>query len=572
MNCQSLRPCCWLMFLVAPVGLLHGADTREILDAPVAKSYIQIRLSGKDFQWHIPETKIGFQSLPANKLFVAPGAVTITYSQLNPLAYKVEASSKRRPDAQNVILGSLVTEILGVLSNVNSGAPGLSDAVKIADDAKREADQLRSLGLRDTGATAAHPCESVGDQLDKLRNDLTNKIFSPEVVGKDIKGWSESINASFGSGASGPEAVGKGITAVQDSANKWTPVVDDANKALQAISACADSALPARAPALQPLQPRRPTPEHPAARPTLGENPTQPEKDKYTADLTAWVNFIDWQKEDQSWTKYDNDIKTNTHVDTLAALKARCGDVLIGLPGRRVRELESVTKAAQSLITKLQDFATPARWEAPSGGKTSDFVLLRGETPTFDEMEDITVKVTPISYPVNEVTGIFSAAEGDAVSQTFGLQRYSKFVIEPGVGAVFSTVTQPKYGTATNSAGQTVVAKAGSSALSINPAVMVNFVCNCGTGRLVPMLQIGATASKALPSVLLGGGLRLFAGKFGGIGIAGGAAFAWVQDLKTLQVGQVVTGTAAIDADKGYSAQPKIGAYFTIQYQFKTSK
>src|SRR5690242_9145537 len=170
---------------------LEAADTRDYLDAPDAKSYIRIRLSGKDFQWDVPETKIGFQNLAHGKLFATDGAVTITYSQLSPLCQKVEASSTKRPDPQSVTMGSLVTEILGVLSNVSSGATGLSDAVKAASDAKREADQLRALGFRDAEAGVGNPCESVGDQLENLRTAFTDSTFEPSNIGKEIKGWND---------------------------------------------------------------------------------------------------------------------------------------------------------------------------------------------------------------------------------------------------------------------------------------------------------------------------------------------------------------------------------------------
>src|SRR5208282_1688480 len=139
---------------------------------------------------------------------------------------------------------------------------------------------------------------------------------------------------------------------------------------------------------------------------------------------------------------------------------------------------------------------------------------------------------------------------------------------EVGVGAVFGTVTAPVYGTAQNASGQTIVAKKPNTSLSVNPTVLVNFVCRCGTGLLTPMAQIGAAASKTTPAILLGGGIRLFGLSKGDVALGGGAMFAWVKDLQHLKVGDVIGGTNDINSDLGFSGLPKVGGYFAIQYKF----
>ena len=95
---------------------------------------------------------------------------------------------------------------------------------------------------------------------------------------------------------------------------------------------------------------------------------------------------------------------------------------------------------------------------------------------------------------------------------------------------------------------------------------MVNLVCRCGPSVISPMFQIGASASKDTPGVLVGGGIRLLGSKTG-LGIGGGLMWAYVKDLQTLQVGQVVNGTAQIDGDKT-RLRGKAGGYVSIQYQF----
>jgi hypothetical protein len=80
------------------------------------------------------------------------------------------------------------------------------------------------------------------------------------------------------------------------------------------------------------------------------------------------------------------------------------------------------------------------------------------------------------------------------------------------------------------------------------------------------MLQVGITTSKDVPAILAGGGLRLFGLPRGDIALGAGAMIAWVKDLGSLRVGDVVGGTVDIDADLRYARRQ--GLYAAIQYKF----
>jgi hypothetical protein len=82
------------------------------------------------------------------------------------------------------------------------------------------------------------------------------------------------------------------------------------------------------------------------------------------------------------------------------------------------------------------------------------------------------------------------------------------------------------------------------------------------------MFQIGVATSKDLPSILLGGGLRLFGLGKGDVAIGGGAMFGWYKDLQKLQVGSIITGTTDINNDLAYISTPKVAGYMAIQYKF----
>jgi hypothetical protein len=181
-------------------------------------------------------------------------------------------------------------------------------------------------------------------------------------------------------------------------------------------------------------------------------------------------------------------------------------------------------------------------------------------------MKEVTVKLTSVSFRFPPEAPAFSLAEEDLGSGTFTIQRYSPYVIEKSVGAVFGILKQPTYGTATTADGKTVVARTSDKSLSVNPAVMLNLVCRCAGG--LPMLQIGAATSKDLPAFLFGGGIRLFGLGKGDFGLTYGAMMGWYKDLNKLQVGSAVTGTKDIESDLAFISKPHIKSYFAIQYKF----
>lgn len=232
----------------------------------------------------------------------------------------------------------------------------------------------------------------------------------------------------------------------------------------------------------------------------------------------------------------------------------------------RIQQLVALQTATTQLADLLdQQYGAAIKWTGPS---LTDFVISPEIAPTFSQMQNVTVKVASLTLKVDSVTSMISTDQQAAGSTTFSVRRYSPLTPEVGVGAVFGTIKQPTYGTGKDASGQTIVARAPTKSLSVNPTILANFVCRCGSGILVPMVQIGAATSKTLPAILLGGGVRLFGLGKGDVAIGGGAMFAWYQDLQRLKVGDVITGTNDINSDLGYISTPKVGGYFSLQYKF----
>src|SRR5687768_8948512 len=105
------------------------AQTRQYLDAPVVKSNIRVRLTGKELQWAADEDN-RFRNLQSDTLFLTKRSVFVTYPRLNPLRVQASASAKAVPDPTAGTIGKLVESIAKVATTLAPSTPeaGLRDA------------------------------------------------------------------------------------------------------------------------------------------------------------------------------------------------------------------------------------------------------------------------------------------------------------------------------------------------------------------------------------------------------------------------------------------------------------
>jgi hypothetical protein len=146
-------------------------------------------------------------------------------------------------------------------------------------------------------------------------------------------------------------------------------------------------------------------------------------------------------------------------------------------------------------------------------------------------------------------------------------RRFDRFVPEVSAGIVYTDLTFPKYGTATDNNGQTIVADAGEEKFKkMNITGMVNWNYYIENSSFNPFFQIGIGANADYPVLLAGIGGRFNTGvrKFA---FSVGAASSWIKTLDKLKIGDKVSGTADIEKDYKFDfKKPKI--YFGIQYNF----
>ncbi|MCC6587604.1 MAG: hypothetical protein IT168_12985 [Bryobacterales bacterium] len=526
----------------------------DLLSAPFAKPYIRVRLSADDksMEWNVPaQGDTSYHTLTDNQIFVAPGSVSVAYPLFNPLKVKASVSAKAAADPNAALIGTLITSILTVVSQVAPGAPDISAVLKQSEAAKNKFLALTTGG---ESSTPAHACANFHPEVKDLKDALYNDNFSKEEILKKIADWRKAIQDTFPE--SGPKALEAGNTMLKTDKIAWTESIKNANKALAAITKCAGT------------DPIVPTPAEKAEEPA-GTRPDDPPAELEKTDPKQYVEQIvaihKWdlaKKKSEAWEKYQLDL-------TLAENRRLAILVLLVNPARRIAELNAIVKFAEDISKQLTAMSADSHWRAiDHGGIANDYVLLNDAKVTRENMQNVSITLTPLDYDADSQTGAISLIPATPVDRKLTVRNYSRFAVEPGVGAVFGSFKQPKYTTGTNSAGQTIVTRLPDSTVSINPAVMLNFVCRCELGPVAPMFQIGAATSKTLPAILLGGGLRLWGLGSGHVAIGGGAMFGWIKDLQDLKEGQKVADLAAIEADLRYRSGPKRGAYFVIQYKF----
>jgi len=249
------------------------------------------------------------------------------------------------------------------------------------------------------------------------------------------------------------------------------------------------------------------------------------------------------------------------HPDACAAVERGIYEMLrISNPSARLADVRAIASTIGAMSTALKRFDDPAKW-------IGDDYVVAPLHPAPDKQATVTVRAVSVTYAAGD-GGIVITSE-DERAATLRLRYFTPFAVEAGAGAVFAVVDRPKYGTRRNSRGDLTIASAGVTSLSVDPSVLLNFVCRCGGGTILePMAQVGASTSKETPSLFVGGGLRLFVVGRGDVAVGGGLLLAWVRDLSTLAVGDVVSGTADIQKDLAFGRTPRAGHYFVIQYKW----
>lgn len=183
---------------------------------------------------------------------------------------------------------------------------------------------------------------------------------------------------------------------------------------------------------------------------------------------------------------------------------------------------------------------------ATSPDNMQPWLVKIGSLTLSGKIGDFSLKINKSGFELSDAGEIQASKTESLASYTISARRYNLFVPEVAAGIVYSNISYPKYGTATDATGKMTVADAGSDKVSkFAVSTMVNFNMFIPNSYIRPFIQIGVGASTDYPALFLGGGIKIS----NSLSISVGAASPWVKQLGTLKVGDPVSGTADITKD-----------------------
>jgi hypothetical protein len=228
-------------------------------------------------------------------------------------------------------------------------------------------------------------------------------------------------------------------------------------------------------------------------------------------------------------------------------------------PAARLLELGAVRTSIQVVAKGLEPLGHDGAWVEDDHGRLTHYVVTTVE-PTVTELQVVEIKGSLVTYDAG-LAGLAVSTKTGATAK-FTIMRHAAWFPEIGAGVIFADFAEPEYGTGTDAAGRTIVKKVGQSSISLDPAVVTNFLLR-QDGNVMPMVQVGAVPAPASPGFVVGIGFRFVRPR---IGFAVGWAHLWIEDLTGLEENDPVTGTEQITSSLKRQGRDK--PYFMIQYTF----
>lgn len=218
------------------------------------------------------------------------------------------------------------------------------------------------------------------------------------------------------------------------------------------------------------------------------------------------------------------------------------------------------------LITTLVNYLKQLQKWFKSSDKNDGFYKLK----TVDDLKRDSIQVLTIKI-INKVliynkdkTQLTLKKEGDEINNTLNFEKFRRFIPEVRAAVVFTDLLFPKFGTEINENDEQVLVAAGDEKFNkINVGIMINFNYNLGDDELVPFFQLGIGPSKKFPILFSGLGIRINDNFM----LSLGGAWTWINELSSLKIGDVVSGTAAIESDQAFkfSTSPKLYLSFQVK-------
>jgi hypothetical protein len=264
-------------------------------------------------------------------------------------------------------------------------------------------------------------------------------------------------------------------------------------------------------------------------------------------------------KDDKDDKKFEAKIKAafekeatcgSIRASTLAALL----DISQLASQARAKKL-AVRSNLQDLNKALEPFIDDALWR-----DTTSFVFLK---PMIDpaKVDAITVKISKRDLDNDKLT----FTDAVPVKKKLDLRQYQRIIPEVAAAIIYTDLTYPTWGTASDGNGHTVVAPGKAASFPVQGAMVLNGVFPSGVASIYPAIQFGVSTAKEFPGFLAGIALRSVGTKQFSLSV--GKMQTWYRTLSTLHSGSIVTGTADIEKDMKLKRAP-LAWYGGVQYSF----
>ncbi|RKR84806.1 hypothetical protein BDD43_5059 [Mucilaginibacter gracilis] len=271
------------------------------------------------------------------------------------------------------------------------------------------------------------------------------------------------------------------------------------------------------------------------------------------------------------------------HFDNVTALVKRLQDTLAAFECDDAYTSFIFKQVAASTITNIQtelanqvkrltilkeaaDLVNKAYNDAASNqiNMLNWFVNIGTPQAVTGTIKDFNLKINKTGYELSPAKEIVTSKTETLATYTISVRKFDWFVPEVWAGVVYSDISYPKYGTATDASGKMTVADGGSDNVSkYSVTTMLNFNLFIANSSIHPFIQAGVGASTDYPALFLGAGLKIS----DKLSFSVGGASPWVKRLKTLKIGDTVTGTADIDKDTEYAFKGFYRVYYGLQYK-----
>ncbi len=230
-------------------------------------------------------------------------------------------------------------------------------------------------------------------------------------------------------------------------------------------------------------------------------------------------------------------------------------------------DLQTQLKWLANLINAYQ-MITDAR----NGGVTIDNELVTQVTEVAvnaGKISNLSITINQDGLKLTETNDIVVAEKKSIASKVLRFRKFKRFVFEMAGGVAFTLLDYPKFGTATDASGKTIVADAGTESFKrFNITAMFNWNLYIPKTNIHPFFQIGLGANAEYPVLFTGMGLRINSEAKSHFAVSWGLASSWIKTLNNLKIGSVINGSSDLEKDITYEFKWPAKFYIGIQYNF----